>query len=164
MALRIINLDRKLWECLISVPQFLDPHLGNTWQLAVIEWGGPGIIWSHFHGYIRWLMWLTAKTSAGTSAESIWTTSGLSMWFGLPHRTEVTWYWDFLWSGSSQPVWVLQHAVQKMHHLLQHSLGRSHSIISNPSIGYKQVTKSSPDSTRGNRDPTSLLDVSKICR
>lgn len=80
VALKIINLDRKLWECLLSVPQFLDPHLGNIWQLAAIEWGGPGIIWSHFHGYIRWLVWLTAETSAGTSAESIWTMSGLSMW------------------------------------------------------------------------------------
>lgn len=41
MALRIINLDRKLWECLISVPQFLDPHLGT---LDSLRWLNDGVL------------------------------------------------------------------------------------------------------------------------
>lgn len=120
--------------------------------------------WNHLKPF----SWIYPVTGVAYSWDLSWDFSWVHMNYVwplhvvcLPHRTEVTWYLDFLWSGSSWPVWVLQHAVQKTHHLLQHILGRSHSIISNPSIGYKQVTKSSPDSTRGDTDLTSLLDESQ---
>lgn len=130
----------------------------------LMAWGDWMVVcWNHLEA----LSCIYLATGAGwtpvTSAESIWTTSGLSRWRGLT-RNGSNKVMKFLTRWLKPPVWVLQHEIQKIHHLLWHNLGRSH-IISNAAIGYKQVTKSSPYSCRWDTEPhLSPGGVSKICR